>query len=155
MKKNFKKALITIILSGIVLDQLSKMLMEKFLLVNGDVVIIKNFFSFSLIYNKGAAWGIFADQRWLLLVLPAIVIVFAVYYLFKLKKPHLQVAIAVLISGALGNLIDRVFRKEVVDFLDFYIFGYDFPAFNIADTFITLSCIFLFIFLIFEKEESV
>lgn len=154
MKHGVKKHwLLLIIPFGIMLDQLTKYVAELKLSLSGPISIIEGFFSFNLAYNTGAAWGLFSGQKWFLIGMPLLIIIAGFIYYFKSKKFYFNLGLLVVITGALGNLIDRVLTGRVVDFLDFIVFGYDFPVFNLADICITLGSIFLAIYLTFEKEE--
>ena len=155
MKKQRNKFwLLTIIPIGVILDQVTKLIAENILSQTGEITIIENFFSFHLAYNTGAAWGLFAGARWFLIGSPILIILVALVVFWKSKKYFFNLGLVVVLTGALGNLIDRIFIGHVVDFLDFLIFNYDFPVFNVADMFITLGSIYLAIYLIFEKEEK-
>lgn len=134
MKQKHYIMLISIL--GIVgLDQLTKKLFEN-ILSDGRIEVIKGFFSFTLSYNDGAAWGILSGSMIVFYVIT--IAAFGVFYMmikdvdFK-NKTFYSIAVTLLIAGAIGNFIDRLVYKEVIDFLDFIIFGYDFPIFNVAD----------------------
>ena len=132
----------------ILLDQLSKNFIVNHFSLGESKQVIVNFFSISSHRNRGAAWGILQDSRLFFLVVTVIFIAILTYYLFKQKNTLSSFdkgTFALIYGGAIGNFIDRLTRHEVVDFLDFRIFGYDFPIFNLADCFICVGVIFLLI----------
>lgn len=146
----------TIIISIIFLliDQISKLLVVKSLSINNSTEIIKNFFYLTYTNNDGAAFSILTGQRIFLIVVSIIIIILLLYYLKKNKIDNKieTLAISLIIGGSLGNLIDRLVRGYVIDFFDVKIFGYNFPIFNIADTFIVVGAFLLFI-TISRKDE--
>lgn len=137
----------TIIISIILLciDQISKLLVVNLLTKTDSITIIKNFFYLTYINNDGAAFSILVGKRIFLILIAVLVIVMLIRYI---KKNNIQnklelVSLALIIGGSLGNLMDRVIRGYVIDFLDFKIFNYNFPIFNLADTFIVIGVILL------------
>ena len=137
----------TIIISIILLciDQISKLLVVNLLTKTDSIAIIKNFFYLTYINNDGAAFSILVGKRIFLILVAIIVIIMLIHYI---KKNNIQnklelVSISLIIGGSLGNLMDRVVRGYVIDFLDFKIFNYNFPIFNLADTFIVIGVILL------------
>ncbi len=152
-KMKFNKMLITPIIIAIAADQILKALVENFL--NGEVILIDNFFSLHLVHNTGVAWGML-DGRKIFILLASLLALWFVSYIQKTLDDHRTDLFFVFIyAGAIGNMIDRVFRGYVVDYLDFTIFGYDFPVFNLADMYLVLGSIGLFIFVIVnEKKEE-
>ncbi|MBS4207692.1 signal peptidase II [Bacillus sp. FJAT-50079] len=140
----------------IILDQITKWIIVKNMELGESIKVIKNFFYITSHRNRGAAWGILQDQMWLFYIITLIVCVAIVYYLEKHAKgkPLFQLGLAFILGGAIGNFIDRLFRKEVVDFLDTYIFKYDFPIFNIADSALTIGVVIMFIQMFIESREE-
>ena len=137
----------TIIISIILLciDQISKLLVVNLLTKTDSITIIKNFFYLTYINNDGAAFSILVGKRIFLILIAVLVTVMLIRYI---KKNNIQnklelVSISLIIGGSLGNLMDRVVRGYVIDFLDFKIFNYNFPIFNLADVCITLGVILL------------
>lgn len=118
------------------------------------IAVINNFFYFSFVENKGAAWGIFQNGRFFFIAVTAIVAAAMFYALFKYENKLLKLALSFVIGGALGNLYDRIFRGSVVDFLDFYFGSYNFPTFNVADSFVVMGTILLGWYLLFVHEEK-
>ncbi len=151
MKK--KVYLITII--GIILDQISKLLIVSKLPPGESKTIIKKFFYITHVNNTGAAWGMFSNNTILLIIISILFTGFFIYFIEHNKlKLYEEISSGLILSGIIGNMIDRIFRRYVVDFLNFYIFGYDYPVFNIADTFIVVGVIVLCIFYIKEAVTS-
>src|SRR5690606_37917165 len=103
-----------------------------------------------------AAWGILQGQMWFFYVITIIVIIGIIYYMQKAAKgkPLLGISLGLMLGGAIGNFIDRVFRKEVVDFINAYIFGYDFPIFNIADSALFVGVVMFMIQKLLEEREA-
>lgn len=133
---------ILIIVVGLLLDRITKIWALKSLYVNGDVVIIKNIFAFSYLENRGAAFGIFQNKVQLLSIVTSIVVLAMIFYLvkYKPKSRFLRISMAMIITGAIGNLIDRFVYKFVVDFiLVHYKTVYYFPTFNVADMFVVIG----------------
>lgn len=137
----------TIIISIILLciDQISKLLVVNLLTKTDSITIIKNFFYLTYINNDGAAFSILVGKRIFLILIAVLVIVMLIRYI---KKNNIQnklelVSLALIIGGSLGNLMDRVVRGYVIDFLDFKLFNYNFPIFNLADTFIVIGVLLL------------
>lgn len=111
------------------------------------IEIIKDFFYITEVKNTGGAWGMFSGDVYLLAIISAIVLI-VLYYFLKSEKKLTKLSIvyyAMLFAGIIGNFIDRVVNGYVIDFLNFYIFGYDYPVFNIADIFIVLGIILMII----------
>ncbi|NLY66028.1 MAG: signal peptidase II [Tissierellia bacterium] len=147
-----------IVLVIVLLDQISKLAAIKYLKGNRPLVLIEDFFQLYYVENTGAAFGIFKNGRYFFIIVSILVIVFVV--LFIIKYFHsltltMKIALSVFIGGAIGNLIDRIRLGYVVDFLSFKLpWGYDFPVFNIADTFIVISTIIIMSMLLFNKYEN-
>ncbi len=153
--KWFKYALI-IVVTGlcIALDQVSKVIAINKLVEYKSVTVINNFFYWTLCYNTGGAWSIFSNSTWLLVIFSLIALGFIVYTLIKSKSTIYNIAASVFTGGLIGNLIDRVVNSKVTDFLDFKIFGYDFPVFNIADICIVVSSIVIMILVLKEEKNN-
>ncbi len=131
----------------IVLDQLSKMVISSHF-VYGESFAVTPFFNLVLAHNTGAAFSFLSDagglQRWLFSVIAIVASVWIVWLLRKHQSQKLFCfALAFILGGALGNLIDRIAYGYVVDFLDFYWGGYHFAAFNLADSAITCGAALL------------
>ncbi|NFV12133.1 signal peptidase II [Clostridium sporogenes] len=145
---------IVILILGIALDRISKIWASNTLASGKDIVIIKNLFSFSYLENRGAAFGIFQNRLIFLSLITTIVILGVVYFIIKYKPTSklLKISLALIISGAIGNLIDRIYYKFVVDFIMLhYKDVYYFPTFNVADMLVVLGTALLAIYIL--KEE--
>ncbi|WP_115641191.1 signal peptidase II [Clostridium putrefaciens] len=146
---------IIIIILGVFIDRVTKMWAVTNLSKGTDVVIINNLFSLSYLENRGAAFGIFQGRAFLLSLLTVIVLLAMVFYLIRYKPKSfiLKVSLALIISGAIGNLIDRIKYKYVVDFIFFhYKDVYSFPTFNIADVLVVIGTFLLAVFIIKDGE---
>ncbi len=142
-----KKKIAIIAAICIFIDFISKLLVINNLEVNTGFNIINSFFSILYVKNTGAAWGMFSNGTMILAILSMIFLYFAIKYIYESKNISKLsiISYGMLIGGIIGNLIDRLLRGYVIDFLSFNIFGYNFPVFNIADTFIVISIILIVI----------
>jgi signal peptidase II len=149
------------LLAIVAVDQLTKLIVDKTMPLYHSIPVIENFFNLTYIRNTGAAFGIFAGAgagfRLPFLVLFSVLAIgFIVMMLRRLpdKETGLIIALAFVLGGAIGNLIDRLIYGEVIDFLDFYWSGYHWPAFNLADSFITIGVLITLYYLIRAKGED-
>lgn len=140
----------------ILLDQWSKWFIVKHMNIGESIPIIDSFFHITSHRNEGAAWGILQGQMLFFYIVTAVVVVGIIYYLHTEGKKSmlLRVALSFILGGAIGNFIDRLYRKEVVDFLDFNIFGYNYPIFNIADTVLVIGVGLLIIATLKEEKRG-
>ena len=144
---------ILIILGLIGLDQISKYIAIKYLAGIGSIPIIKNIFHLTYVENRGAAFGMFQNNQIIFVVVALIACIFGLYYLYKKELNLLgKTAIIFIISGAIGNLIDRIRLGFVVDYFDFRII-WDY-VFNIADVFVVVGTILLCIYIIFFENNK-
>jgi signal peptidase II len=140
----------------IALDQLTKWMVVKQMEVGESIEIIPNFLYITSHRNRGAAWGILQGQMWFFYIITVLVIAVLVIYIQRLKKEEkwLGIALGLMLGGAIGNFIDRVWRKEVVDFINTYIFTYDFPIFNVADSALVIGVGLIFVLTLFEGKTK-
>jgi signal peptidase II len=145
---NFK-TVFWLILSALIvaLDQATKFVVVRSLAAS-QAVEVTSFFNLVLVYNPGAAFSFLADgagwQRGLFVGIAIVASVWIVYLLRKYPDQRLfALALALILAGAVGNLIDRIAVGAVIDFLDFHAFGYHWPAFNVADSAITCGAVLL------------
>ena len=137
-------------LSGLVigLDQLSKWLAEQFLLLGQPLPVLPSF-NLTLLYNTGAAFSFLAQaggwQRWFFLLLSLTISVALVLWIGRLQRGQtlLAIALSLILGGAVGNLIDRIVHGHVIDFIQLYYQHWYWPAFNLADSAITVGAILL------------
>lgn len=141
----------------VVLDQWTKYLAAAYLKGNAPKEIIKNVFELSYLENRGAAFGIFQNQRWAFLIL-TLIIMTALVLLYR-RLPYgkrflpMKICLVIIFSGALGNMIDRVLHGYVIDF--FYFKLINFPVFNVADIYVTVAAFAaMLLFLFFYEEEE-
>ncbi len=139
-----------------VIDQLIKYIVVQNIQLYDVIEVIKfgshRIFSLTHIRNSGAAWSIMAGKSWFLIGLPIVVIALGMYYLYRIrnKSKFEIITLAVLISGGIGNLIDRIRFKEVVDYIQFN--PINFPVFNFADICVVVGGIlFCFHFVVIEE----
>ncbi len=144
------KKILPISLLLVVIDQVVKILVINKMALQQSIIVINNFFNITYVRNTGAAWSILSGNVLLLIMISVIALGVIYYYLIKDKKLNKidTISYSMLIGGIIGNLIDRVVHGYVIDYLDFKIFNYNFPIFNIADTLIVISIIIIGISLI-------
>lgn len=148
-------------LSVILLDQISKWAIIHSLSIHESVPLLSGFFNLIHIRNRGMAFGLFnrpgLDFAFYLLLGAAIgTVVLIIFWFFKHREidRRITLGISLILGGAIGNLIDRFRFREVIDFLDFYLGPYHWPAFNVADSAITVGTLWIAINLIFQHKTS-
>ena len=149
MKKNKldKEIIITILV--LLLDQISKLLVEKYL-YNSQINILKNIFSLTYVQNTGGAWGVMNGTPIVFLVLVPVIVI-AIFIAATHSQNRLEkISWYMIIGGALGNYVDRLFKHYVVDFFDFHIW----PVFNVADIFVVVGCIMLIVSSVLKKGDE-
>jgi signal peptidase II len=154
---------IALMLVGVGLDQLTKYLVVANMELHESVEVIPGIFNFTYIQNDGAAFGMLDDQRWIFLVLSTIAIIGIVGYLFW-KKPQdklLLASLILIVSGGIGNMIDRIALGYVIDFIDFCAFPEIWKwVFNVADSFVCIGAGIMILWLIldmikdYKKEQA-
>ena len=138
-----------------IIDQISKLLVIKLIDIGNPIEVIKNFFYLTYTHNTGAAFSILTGQRLFLIIIAVVILIILLNYIKKNKVEEKidKLAFSLIIGGSLGNLLDRIIRGYVVDFIDVKIFGYNFPIFNLADTFIVIG-VFLLLITLIRKEQN-
>lgn len=142
----------------IVLDQWTKWLVVRDMELGERIPLVDPYLGLLSHRNRGAAWGMLEGQMWLFFIITTIVIVGIVYYFHRhaQNQPLFQLGLMVLLGGAIGNFIDRLFRGEVVDFVDVLIplINYEFPIFNVADAALTVGVVIIFIFILLDERKQ-
>jgi len=123
----------------LILDQLTKLYIDRAFFLGESVTVFENFFHISYVRNKGAAFGILAGSPWRVPFFASIAVIAALgilWYLRSLRDDQrlLHLSLSLIFAGAVGNLIDRIRLGEVIDFLDVHWYQYHWPAFNVADS---------------------
>lgn len=137
----------------LIIDQVTKYLVAANLAAV-NVEVIHNFFYITYAENTGMAWSLLSGQQAFFSLMAAIAIGVMTWYLIYKNPDRLTViSLAMMIAGAAGNLIDRLLLGYVRDFLHFYIFGYDFPIFNVADSCLTIGVILLILASLLEDKN--
>jgi len=140
----------------IAIDQISKWLIVKNMELGTSIPIIDNVLYITSHRNRGAAWGILENKMWFFYIITVVFVVFIVFYMKKYAKTDklLGISLGLILGGAIGNFIDRVFRQEVVDFIHVYIFSYNYPVFNIADSALCIGVVLIIIQTLLEGKKA-
>lgn len=152
MKRHFALLISAII---VFIDQIFKILALNNLKYIDSLPIIPDIFHFTYVENRGAAFGMLEGKKWILIGVTAIVILFAIVLVLagKLDEDnHLLFSICVIIGGGVGNLIDRIYRNFVVDYIHLKVIN--FAVFNFADICVTLGTLWLLIYLLFDMKKG-
>lgn len=153
--------MLPVILITVFVDQVSKTAIRHLVAHNGSIVVIDGFFNLVYVKNKGMAFGIMNRQD--IVPIPYLLIgvtIFAImllmlwYLSFRQKNRWINIAVAMIMGGAIGNLIDRIRFSGVIDFLDCHVGSWHWPAFNVADSAITIGVIILFFNLFLGQTTS-
>jgi len=143
----------------IVVDQVTKYLALTNLKPIGTMVFLEGFMDFTFVENRGVAFGLFSEQRWPILILTTAITIGLIWYYLNLPKAKayhwVRVALVLIFSGAVGNIIDRFVRGYVVDFFEFTFFSW--PVFNVADIYVVVGVVlmaFMIMFVIKETDEK-
>lgn len=140
-----KKKIFILSFIMLIIDQLSKIIVINNIEPSTGIKLINNFLYITFVKNEGAAFSILQGGRIFFIVLSIFVLVIMIKYIFDDKNIRkIEVlSYSLLIAGIIGNLIDRIVYGYVVDFIDIYLFGYDFPVFNVADMCIVIGAVVL------------
>jgi signal peptidase II len=156
MRNKSKTLIFVIIILLIAADQLSKHLLIKYFHNDGAEIILLPFVSIVYLWNRGVSFGMFAKLEYSNYIFMAFAIIITSvlsYLLLRTKKKLEIVSYCLIISGAVGNIIDRILYGAVFDFIYFHVGEFHWPAFNIADSVISIGVMFLIInFIYYEKQ---
>lgn len=148
---------ITLFLIAIILDQITKILAINHLKDSNSIVLVKNWLNLTYLENSGAAWGMFQDATLIFAILTIIICFGISYYLIKNNNSldiYMKLPLVMIMAGAVGNLIDRLRLGYVVDFIFTPLGGlYNFPVFNFADIYVSVSAIFLMIYVLITDKS--
>ena len=143
---------------AVFVDQLSKWWILVFVMDPPKVISVTPFFNLVLTWNKGVSFGMFNDQgdsgALILSAIAILITLVLIFWLIKAKTNITAVGLSAIIGGAIGNVIDRLTHGAVLDFLDFYVNNVHWPAFNAADSFITIGAITLIWESLFYQHKS-
>lgn len=153
--KNIVYGIVCILLVAI--DRISKVLVVQYLQGKENLVIIKNIFELEFLANSGAAFSSFLGKRGFLITISTVIMLFCIFEFLRIpatkRYAGLRITFLLLVSGAIGNLIDRALTGFVVDF--FYFVPINFPRFNVADVYITVAMVMLIVqFIFIYKDEE-
>ncbi|MBD3415481.1 MAG: signal peptidase II [Candidatus Aminicenantes bacterium] len=150
-----------IILGLVICDQGSKALVHRSVPYGSHVTVFKGFFNISHVHNRGAVFGIFnqsGNSLIFFILTLASLLAFAVVVYFFIKVPASEVllkfSLSLIIAGALGNSIDRLTRGYVIDFLDFHVYQWHWPSFNVADSCITIGALLMVYIILFRRDSQ-
>ena len=155
---NMKKNIAIISFIALIIDQIIKFICIHYL--KDNLIIIPGFLSLTYAENSGVAFSLLSGNKILIILISLILIFLLLYYIYndyiKLNKKskYKEILYGLLLGGILGNLIDRIIHGVVIDYVSLNIFGYRFPIFNLADTFITITVILIFINYILENKNE-
>jgi len=144
---------------GLVLDQATKLYIDRGMRLFDSIPVVTNFFHITYVRNRGAAFSFLSDASWRLPFFIGISVVAAIAILVAFHKLRddqklAQVSLAMIFSGAIGNLIDRLRLGEVIDFLDVHWYQHHWPAFNVADSLICVGVFLLALDMLLEDRRS-
>ena len=156
MKNKSVWQLIALSFFVVVLDQATKILTKKFMLLGHSEKILGDFVRYTYIQNTGMAFGIHIGNRLVFTIFSLLASLIILGYLFKARgdRPMVRVSLALILGGAIGNLIDRIFSGAVVDFIDVGIGSLRWPVFNVADSAVSIGMILLISVILFSKESQ-
>lgn len=126
-------------------------------LIEYPAIKITSFFNLVQVWNNGVSFGMFssfANAKIFIIIMNLAISAILLIWLFRNTHQYLMIALAFVLGGAFGNLIDRIINDAVADFLDFHLFGYHWPAFNLADSFIFIGVVMLLLENFFIKKDE-
>lgn len=157
----FLSVAIVILALTIFLDQWTKKYFSNYVKENGNITVIDGFFYITHVVNTGAAWSFLSNVTWgqllFKIMTPIAIIAFSFFYVLAFKKNYkwLQISIVFIIGGTIGNYIDRLVASGVIDFISFVFGEYRFPVFNLADCFLVVGVIMVFVHYLFLDNNAI
>ena len=136
------------------LDQLTKQLVYKNIAYGSSKVLIPRLLELSHVHNTGAAWGMLSEHTDILSIVTLAACAVLTFLLFQSRKPLFKISLMLVIAGAIGNVIDRISRGYVIDFIRVWIFKYEFPNFNVADSCITVGCVMMVVVILISGSKE-
>jgi signal peptidase II len=156
-KANMRLTL-SIALLTLVLDQASKLAIMDFVMAPPRVIEVLPFFNLVLVFNKGVSFGVFGGdgswQAWGLSIMAVVICIGLLVWQWRHPEGHKAAAVGLIVGGAIGNVIDRLRLGAVIDFLDLHAAGWHWPAFNVADSAITLGVLLIIAVELLSKRPS-
>ena len=149
-----KKKILIFSIVFLAVDQISKIILDKILILGKSISIFEKFLYITKAYNDGISFSMLTGHRWLIILISIFVMLFLYFYMgcFKESKRNI-IAFSLVYGGLFGNLIDRIVHGYVIDFIDFYVLNYNYPIFNLADSFICIG-ILMILYAIFLGEDN-
>ncbi len=144
---------------SLLIDQFTKVYIDRVMDLHQSIPVLEGFFSITYVRNPGAAFGFLADTRFripffIVISIVAVIVIIVAFHKLRRDQKLAQVSLAMILSGAVGNLIDRVRLGEVIDFLDVYWKRYHWPAFNVADSLICVGVFLLAVDMLKEERRQ-
>ena len=147
-----------IAVTGIIIDQITKIAVDRSMQLFDSIPVVTNFFNITYVRNRGAAFSFLSEASWRLpffigITLVAAIAILVAFHKLRNDQKLAQVSLAMIFSGAIGNLIDRVRLGEVIDFLDAHWYRHHWPAFNVADSLICVGVFLLAVDMLLEDKR--
>jgi signal peptidase II len=158
MKTKYK-ILCVVSMIVLLLDQVTKILIDRTMDLHSSITVVENFFNITYIRNKGAAFGFLADSSYrlpffIMISGVALIVILGIYRKLRPEQTFNAFSLSLIFSGALGNLIDRVRLGEVIDFIYVHWYQHYWPAFNVADSAICVGVFLLAIEMLLDEQRK-
>lgn len=158
MAKSYTRLGLLLALGVFIADQITKLWMLDLVFDPPRILTITPFFNLTPVWNRGVSFGMFSSQQdWMPLILSAVAVAISIGLVVWLRRAPsrlMALALGLVIGGAIGNVIDRLRYGAVVDFLDFHVMGYHWPAFNIADAAICIGVVLILWYELFQAKPA-
>lgn len=151
---------VVVALAVVIIDFVTKYMIKTSMELGESFSVIPGLFNFTYVLNKGAAWGMLPDKRWIFLVFSAVAIVLicVLLYMYRNAAKLVKISLSLVLGGGIGNMIDRIFNGDVVfdgavvDFIEAAFI--DFPVFNVADSAVCIGAALLLVYVIFFESKN-